>query len=74
MLTDILGRVTGGEDLAMDEMAHVIDLVMQGECPDEEIGLLTPLGIELYDSENERQYRNPISLKSSEQVVDKKKF
>ncbi len=41
---------------------------------DEEIGLLTPLGIELYDSENERQYRNPISLKSSEQVVDKKNF
>ena len=41
---------------------------------DEEIGLLTPLGIELYDSENERQYRNPISLKSSELVVDKKNF
>jgi len=41
---------------------------------DEEIGLLTPLGIELYDSENERQYRNPVSLKSSEQVVDKKNF
>jgi len=41
---------------------------------DEEIGLLTPLGIELYDAENERQYRNPISLKSSEQVVDKKNF
>ena len=41
---------------------------------DEEIGLLTPLGIELYDSNNERQYRNPISLKSSELVVDKKNF
>jgi len=41
---------------------------------DEEIALLTPLGIELYDSENERQYRNPITLKSSEQVVDKKNF
>ena len=41
---------------------------------DEEIGLLTPLGIELYDSNNERQYRNPISLKCSEQVVDKKNF
>ena len=41
---------------------------------DEEIALLTPLGIELYDSENERQYRNPVSLKSSEQVVDKKNF
>jgi len=41
---------------------------------DEEIALLTPLGIEIYDSENERQYRNPISLKTSEQVVDKKNF
>ena len=41
---------------------------------DEEIALLTPLGIELYDSENERQYRNPVSLKSCEQVVDKKNF
>ena len=41
---------------------------------DDEIALLTPLGIELYNSENERQYRNPISLKLSEQVVDKKKF
>ena len=41
---------------------------------DEEIGLLTPLGIELYDLDNERQYRNPISLNSSEQVVDKKNF
>ncbi len=41
---------------------------------DEEIGLLTPLGIELYDLDNERQYRNPISLKISEQIVDKKNF
>ncbi len=41
---------------------------------DEEIALLTPLGIELYNSENERQYRNPISLKLSEQIVDKKNF
>ncbi len=41
---------------------------------DEEIGLLTPLGIELYDSNNERQYRNPTSLKCSEQVVDKMNF
>ena len=41
---------------------------------DEEIALLTPLGIELYDSNNERQYRNPISLKTSEQIVDKKNF
>ena len=29
---------------------------------DEEIGLLTPLGIELYNSNNERQYRNPSSF------------
>tara|TARA_Y100001978_G_scaffold162594_1_gene149099 strand:- start:1856 stop:3748 length:1893 start_codon:yes stop_codon:yes gene_type:complete len=41
---------------------------------DEEIALLTPLGIELYDSDHERQYRNPISLKLSEQNVDKKNF
>jgi len=41
---------------------------------DEEIGLLTPLGIELYDADNERQYRNPVSLKISEEVVDKKNF
>ncbi len=41
---------------------------------DEEIGLLTPLGIELYDSNNERQYRNPISLKTAEQNVDKHNF
>ena len=41
---------------------------------DEEIGLLTPLGIELYNSNNERQYRNPTILKTSEQIVDKKNF
>ena len=41
---------------------------------DEEIALLTPLGIELYDSDHERQYRNPISLESAEQKVDKKNF
>ncbi len=41
---------------------------------DEEIALLTPLGIEIYNSENERQFRNPISLKLSEQIVDKKHF
>jgi len=28
---------------------------------DEEIALLTPLGIEIYDSSNERQYRKTIS-------------
>jgi len=40
MLTSILGRVSAGEHLDMDEMAQVIDLVMQGECSDEQIGLL----------------------------------
>ena len=41
---------------------------------DEEIALITPLGIEIYDSNNERQYRNPISLQISEQVIDKMNF
>ena len=41
---------------------------------DNEMALLTPLGIEIYNSENERQYRNPISLRLSEQIVDKKHF
>ena len=41
---------------------------------DEEIALLTPLGIEIYDVNNERQYRNPISLQVSEQVIDKMNF
>ena len=41
---------------------------------DEEIALLTPLGIEIYDSNNERQYRNPISLQTADQVSDKKNF
>ena len=41
---------------------------------DEEIALVTPLGIEIYDSNNERQYRNPISLQISEQVTDKMNF
>jgi len=41
---------------------------------DEEIALLTPLGIEIYDSNNERQYRNPVSLKVSEQIIDKMNF
>ena len=41
---------------------------------DEEIALLTPLGIEIYDSNNERQYRSPVSLKVSEQIMDKMNF
>ncbi len=41
---------------------------------DKEIALLTPLGIEIYDSNNERQYRNPISLQTADQVSEKKNF
>ncbi len=41
---------------------------------DEEVALLTPLGIEIYNSDNERQYRNPIPLQTSEQEIDKKHF
>ena len=41
---------------------------------DEEIALLTPLGIEIYDSNSERQYRNPISLQISDQSIDKMNF
>lgn len=40
MLTEITGRVSGGDDLTMDEMAQAIDYMMQGRCKDEEIGLL----------------------------------
>lgn len=36
----LLGRVSAGEDLAQEEMADVIDAIMRGEWPDEEIGLL----------------------------------
>tara|TARA_Y100001970_G_scaffold294301_1_gene450130 strand:+ start:32879 stop:34777 length:1899 start_codon:yes stop_codon:yes gene_type:complete len=39
-----------------------------------EIGLLTPLGIELYDENNNRQHRNPQLLKGHEHIVDKKNF
>ena len=41
---------------------------------DDEIALLTPLGIEIYDSNNERQYRNPVSLQLSDQQIDKLNF
>ncbi|MBB73011.1 MAG: anthranilate phosphoribosyltransferase [Planctomycetaceae bacterium] len=36
----LLGRVSAGEDLAQEEMADVIDAIMRGEWPAEEIGLL----------------------------------
>lgn len=35
-----LGRVAGGEDLSQDEMASVIDEIMQGRWSDEQVGLL----------------------------------
>ncbi|MDC3170742.1 glutamine--fructose-6-phosphate transaminase (isomerizing) [Prochlorococcus sp. AH-716-E13] len=41
---------------------------------DEEIALLTPLGIEIYDSNNERQYRNTTLLQTLDQSNDKKNF
>ena len=40
MVHSILGRVSGGEDLSMAEMAEVIDAIMQGSWEDEQIGLL----------------------------------
>ncbi len=40
MLTKIIGRVTGGDDLTIEEMSQAIDFMMQGECKEEEIGLL----------------------------------
>jgi len=44
-------------------IANFTNIILPME--DEEIALLTPLGIEIYDSSNERQYRNPVSLKVS---------
>jgi anthranilate phosphoribosyltransferase len=39
-IAEILGRVAGGIDLTMAEMQAAMDLVMSGQCSDEEIGLL----------------------------------
>jgi anthranilate phosphoribosyltransferase len=39
-IAEIVGRVAGGQDLSMDEMQSVMNLVMEGNCTDEEIGLL----------------------------------
>jgi anthranilate phosphoribosyltransferase len=36
----ILGRVSGGDNLSMDEMAAVVDLIMQGQVAELEIALL----------------------------------
>ena len=40
MLTELIGRVSGGQDLSMEEMSAAINLIMQGKCEDEKIGLL----------------------------------
>jgi anthranilate phosphoribosyltransferase len=39
-IAEIVGQVAGGQDLSMDQMESAMDLVMQGKCTDEEIGLL----------------------------------
>lgn len=39
-MNEILGRVSAGENLAMDEMAAAIEAIMTGQCSDNEIGLL----------------------------------
>ncbi len=41
---------------------------------DDEVGLLTPLGIELYDSLGKRQQRSPSLLKGQEDVATKNNF
>ena len=44
MITHILGRVSGGEDLSLDDMRLAISHIMSGECPEGEIAtLLTAL-------------------------------
>lgn len=44
MLTSVLGRVSGGEDLTMEQMSDVVDVIMQGKAADGEIAqLLTAL-------------------------------
>jgi anthranilate phosphoribosyltransferase len=39
-LVERLGRLSGGEGLSLEEMAEVIDRVMQGACAQEQIALL----------------------------------
>ncbi len=41
---------------------------------DGEIALLNPLGIELYNSQGERQQRNPSLIHGNEQIADKRNF
>ena len=40
LLQSTIGRISGGEDLSMDEMSDAIGLIMQGKCADTEIALL----------------------------------
>ena len=40
MLTDVTQRVLAGQNLAMEEMASVVDLIMQGRASDEQVGTL----------------------------------
>ena len=40
MTLDLIGRVTAGEDLALQEMAEAMDGIMQGIWPDQHIALL----------------------------------
>ena len=40
MFRDLLGRVSGGGDLSMDEMAEAVGAIMRGECAENEIALL----------------------------------
>ena len=40
MLNEILRRISQGDDLQMEEMAGVIDLVMQGTCDDDQVASL----------------------------------
>ncbi len=41
---------------------------------DGEVALLSPLGIELYDAEGERQQRTPTTLSGSDHIADKRHF
>ncbi len=40
MIIDLIGRVSGGQDLTMEEMSSAIDQIMQGNCEQQQIGLL----------------------------------
>ncbi|MFP6650153.1 MAG: anthranilate phosphoribosyltransferase [Pirellulaceae bacterium] len=77
MLDHILDRISRGDDLSMEEMAGVIDLVMQGQCADEQVASLL-LGLrEKGETVDEvagaaaamRQHMTPIQS-SREQLVD----